>query len=162
MAAVDYFLKIDDVEGESHDHKYKGWIQIESFSWGASQKGAQSSGGGGGAGKVKIQDVHFVMKVNKASPKLMLACANGDHYKEATLICRKAGGKQADFYKLQFSDVLVSTYVTGGSGHGDLVPHDQVSLNFGKIEMEYREQKHDGTLGPAVKAGWNAKTNSAV
>ena len=33
--AVDYFLKIDGIEGESQDAKHKGEIEVESFGWGA-------------------------------------------------------------------------------------------------------------------------------
>jgi type VI secretion system secreted protein Hcp len=77
MAAVDYFLKIDGIDGESQDAKHKNEIDLESFSWGATQGGTMAFGGGGGAGKVQMQDFHFVMRVNKASPKLFLACANG-------------------------------------------------------------------------------------
>lgn len=162
MAAVDYYLKIEGIEGESQDHKHKGSIDIESWSWGASQSGAHGAGGGGGAGKVSMQDFHFVMKINKASPKLMLACASGEHFKKATLVCRKAGKEQQEFMKVTLSDLLVSSYQTGGSGHSDIVPTDQISLNYAKIECEYKEQKPDGTLGGAVKAGWDIKANKAV
>jgi len=77
MAAVDYFLKLDGIEGESHDSKHKNEIDVQSWSWGESQTGTHAGGGGGGAGKVSMQDFHFVMQNNKASPKLMLACASG-------------------------------------------------------------------------------------
>ena len=32
--AVDYFLKIDGIDGESQDDKHKDWIEVLSFSWG--------------------------------------------------------------------------------------------------------------------------------
>ena len=162
MAAVDYFLKIDGIDGESQDSKHKGEIDLESWSWGEHQTGTSSSGGGGGAGKVSMQDFHFVMKINKASPKLMLACANGEHIKKAVLTCRKAGKDQQEFMKITLSDLLVSSYQTGGSGHGDIVPTDQISLNYAKIEYEYKEQKPDGTLGGTVKAGWDVKANKSA
>jgi type VI secretion system secreted protein Hcp len=162
MAAVDYFLKIDGIEGESHDAKHKGEIHIASFSWGEKQEGAHAGGGGGGAGKVAVGDFHFTMSVNKSSPKLMLACACGEHIKEATLTCRKAGGKAEGFYKIKMSDLLVSSYQTSGSGHGDLIPHDQITLNFAKIEFEYKEQKADGSMGAATTAGWDVKANKNV
>jgi type VI secretion system secreted protein Hcp len=161
MAAVDYFLKLDGIEGESQDSKHKGEIDIESWSWGETQSGTHAGGGGGGAGKVVMQDFHFVMRVNKSSPKLLLACANGQHIKEATLLCRKAGKEQQEFLKIKFSDLLVSSYQTGGSS-GDVVPTEQISLNFAKIEYEYKEQKPDGSLGGAVKAGYNLKENKAI
>jgi type VI secretion system secreted protein Hcp len=162
MAAVDFFLKIEGIDGESTDHKHKGEIDLESWSWGESQGGTHAAGGGGGAGKVHMQDFHFVMKVNKASPKLMLACATGEHVKKAVLTCRKAGKEQQEYLKIEMTDVLVSSYQTGGSGHGGVVPTDQISINFAKIEWDYKEQKADGTLGGSVKAGYDVKSNKKV
>ena len=162
MAHVDYFLKIDGIDGESTDSKHKGEIELESWSWGATNAGSHGSGGGGGAGKVAMQDFHFVMKHNKASPKLMLACATGEHFKKVTLTVRKAGKDQQEYFKVTLSDVLVSSYQTGGSGHGDPVPSDQISLNFASIEFEYKEQKPDGGLGSPVKAGYNLKAMKPV
>ena len=161
MALFDSFLKIDGIEGESQDHKHKNEIDITSFSWGASNGGTFSTGGGGGAGKVNMQDFHFTMPINKASVKLMLACAGGDHIKSAILTCRKAGKDQQEFYKVTFHDLLVSSYQSGG-GHGETLPVDSISLNFAKVEKEYKEQKADGTLGGAIKAGWDMKLNKKV
>src|SRR5437867_3399257 len=157
MAAVDFFLKVDGIEGESGDHKHAKEIQLESWSWGETQSGSHSAGGGGGAGKVSMQDFHFVMKVNKASPKLMLACATGHHIKEAILTCRKAGKEQQEFLKVKFSDLLVSSYQTGGSGNADVIPLDQIAVNFAKIEFEYKEQKPDGTLSGPIQAWYDLK-----
>jgi len=162
MAVADYFLKIEGVDGESSDAKHKGEIDVESWSWGEAQTGAHSAGGGGGSGKVHMQDFHFVMKVNKASPKLMLACASGEHFKSATLTVRKAGKDQQEYLKIKLSDLLVSSYQTGGSAGSNVVPTDQISLNYSKIEFEYKEQKADGTLGAPVKAGWDVKSTKAV
>ena len=60
-----------------------------------------------------MQDFHFVMKSNKASPLLMLACATGKHIKKATLTCRKAGGEQQEFLEIKFTDLLVSSFQIG-------------------------------------------------
>jgi len=162
MAAVDYFLKLDGIDGESQDSKHKGEIELDSWSFGATQHGTSGTGGGGGAGKVALQDFHFVMRVNKATPKLFLACATGEHIKKAVLTCRKAGKEQQEYLKYTFSDFLVSSYQTGGSAHSDVVPMDQISLNFSKIQVEYKEQKADGSLGGGVNAGWDAKLNQKV
>lgn len=161
MAAVDYYLKIDGIEGESQDAKHQKEIDVESWSWGETQTGTHAAGGGGGAGKVQMQDFHFVMRVNKASPKLMLACATGEHIKETTLTCRKAGGDQQEYLTIKFSDLMVSSYQTGGSA-GDAVPIDQISLNFAKIEYEYKPQKPDGSLDSPVKTGYNLAERKKV
>ena len=162
MAAVDYFLKIEGIEGESADAKHKGEIDLDSWSWGESQGGTMAFGGGGGAGKVQMQDFHFTMKVNKATPKLVIACASGEHIKKATLTCRKAGKEQQEFLKYTFTDVLISSYQTGGASSGGVIPTDQISFNYGKMEVEYKEQKADGSLGGPIKSGWDLKANKKV
>src|SRR5262245_7118433 len=163
MAVVDYFLILEGIKGESQDSKMKalGAIDVESWSFGESQSGTHASAGGG-AGKVAMQDFHFVMKVSRASPELMLACAEGRHIKKAVLIARKAGGGQQQFLTVTMTDLLVSAYQTGGSGHSDIVPTDQISMNFAKIEFDYKEQKADGTLGGSNKAGWDVKASKKL
>jgi type VI secretion system secreted protein Hcp len=102
------------------------------------------------------------MKLNKASPKLFLACAQGEHIKTVWLTARRAGtDKTGDYFlKWSFADLLVSSYQTGASG-GEL-PLDQIAFNFAKIEVEYKEQKPDGSLAPAIKAGWDLKTSKKL
>lgn len=160
--AVDYFLKLKAIEGESKDSTHKNEIDLESFSWGETQTGSHSFGGGGGAGKVQMQDFHFVMKANKASPKLFLACATGEHIPQGVLTCRKAGGKQQDFLVVTMSDLLVSSYQTSGSSHGSEVPTDQVSLNFSKIEFKYLLQDEKGNVGNPVITGYDVKQNKKL
>jgi type VI secretion system secreted protein Hcp len=146
MAQVDYFLKIDGIEGESDDAAFAKQIQIESWSWGETNAGGFAHGSGGGAGKVSMQDLNVTMKVNKASPSLAQACATGQHIKSAELVARKAGDKPQVFLKVKLTDVLCSSYQTGGSGRGDVVPVDQVTLNFGAIEIDYGQQDAKGKV----------------
>lgn len=157
--AVDFFLKIDGIPGESHDAKHKDEIDVLSWSWGANQTGTMSYGGGGGAGKVNFQDFHFTQRMNKATPKLILACANGEHIKKAVMIARKAGKEQHEYMKIVFSDLMVANYSTGGGGDE---PIENCSLNFSKVEFEYKPQKADGTLDGPITAGWDLKKNVKV
>ena len=162
MAVVDYFLKIDGIEGEAQDKTHKNEIQLESWSFGATNAGTAGMGLGMGAGKVSMGDFHFVMRSNKASPKLFLACANGEHIKKAVLTCRKAGKDQQEYLKWTFTELLVSSYQTGGSAHSDVVPLDQISINFTEGQIDYKEQKADGTLGGAVTTKYNVKSQSSA
>ena len=166
MAAVDYFLKLDGIDGESTDDKHKNEIEIESFSWGVTQTGSHSAGGGGGAGKAVFQDFHFTAKLSKASPILMLSCATGEHIKKAVLTVRKAGSEQPEYFKVTLQDLLVSSYSLGGAGGGDtsadVVPTDQFSLNFAKVELDYTPQGGDGSGDGPVKAGYDLKLNKKI
>lgn len=161
--AVDMFLKLDGIDGESTDKGHKNEIEIESFSWGASNSGSAAHGGGGGAGKVSMQDFSFTTRVSRASPQLFLACASGEHIKSALLTVRKAGGQQQDFLKVTMSDLLVSSYKAEGSSGADAdVPMDEVSLNFAKIQVSYSAQRPDGSLEGAVTAGWDLQKNVKI
>ncbi len=151
--AVDYFLKIDNIPGESMDKTHKGEIEIESWSWGATQTGTASRGGGLGAGKVEMSDFSLVKNIDKASPSLMLACASGEHIKTACLVCRKAGKEQQEYLKVTFSDLMVSSYQTNGST-GSPLPVEQVSLNFSKVEISTRNRKLTGA--------WAARSRSST
>jgi type VI secretion system secreted protein Hcp len=176
MAVQDYFLKLDGMDGESQDKSHKNEIEIYSWSFGASNMGSAVKGGGMGQGKVRMHDVAFVKNVDAASPKLMLACAQGQHIKSAVLTCRKAGKEQQEYLKLTLSDVLVSSFHNGllysypGTGDQSPVPSESItpnydsatvaetfSLNFSKVEFEYKEQKADGTLGGAIKTHFDIK-----
>src|ERR687886_324578 len=90
--AVDMFLKIDSVKGESKDNKHPNEIDVLSWTWGLSNHGSAHVGGGAGAGKVNVQDVQVTKYVDSSSPKLLLACCSGNHYPNALLTVRKAGG----------------------------------------------------------------------
>lgn len=167
--SVDYFLKIDGIEGDSLDDKHKHEIELISYDWQEAQSGTFAQGGGGGAGKVHMEAFKFVMPTCKASPKLMLFCANGKHIESAVLTCRKAGGDQQEFYSIKMSDLIVSKFRTAShptegrqDGTADGRPTDEVCLSFGKIEFEYKPQKVDGSLDTPVKAGYNLTANKAI
>lgn len=163
MAQVDYFLKIDGIDGESEDSQFKKHIQLESWSWGESNSGTSSFGGGGGAGKVSMQDFHFVMMMNNASASLAQACANGTHIPHAELNCRKAGDTPQVFLKVKMTDILISSYQTGGSSHGEIIPTDQISMNFAKIELAYGKQDSKGKVASLdQKFGYDLKLNKKV
>ena len=158
MARVDYFIKFDGIKGDSTDAKHKDEIDIESWSWGETNV-VGTHGGGGGAGKVSMQDFHFVMRLNTASIGLMKACATGQHIKGATLSARKAGKEQQEYLVIKFDDLLISSYQTGASEGGDVVPTDQVSFNFAKIDVEYRPLKADGSLDVGIHFKYDIKAN---
>jgi type VI secretion system secreted protein Hcp len=161
MAVGDYFLKLEGIEGESADDKHKKEIDIQSFSWGASNSGTMAMGGGGGAGKVTFQDIHFTKNVDKSSPNLLKYCATGKHITKGTLTVRKAGDKQQEYYKVNLTDVMISSYQAGGHG-GDPAVTDSFSLNFAKIEFEYFPQNEKGGLEGRVAGGWDLKANKVV
>jgi type VI secretion system secreted protein Hcp len=162
VAAADIFLKLDDCPGESKDSSHPDEIQVLSWSWGLQQTGTFGSGGGGGSGKVSAQDFHLSKKLDKSSPNLFLFCCNGKHIAKGVLTVRKAGETPLEYGIYTFSDLIVTSYSTGGSDGADNTPTETVSLNFGKVEMSYNEQDAKGGGKGAVKKGWDIKANVKV
>src|SRR5688572_5327714 len=115
--AVDMFLKIGDIKGESLDHKDKESIDVLSWSWGMTQSATSHQGPGGGGGKVSIQDITVTKYIDAATPNLMKFCCNGKPFKDATLTVRKAGGKApVEYVVIKLADVIIAAVNTGGSG----------------------------------------------
>jgi len=163
MPAGDFFLEIDGIKGEATDATHKDKIQLQSFAWGCSNAGRFAENSGGGAGKAVFQDFSFTMAMNIASPDLFLSCATGKHIAKAQLICRKAGGKQEEFLKVEFKDILISSYQTGASSHGDPVPTESISFNFAIVKFEYAAQKSKGGgLDKPVIRGYDIKQQKPV
>src|SRR5574342_1218817 len=127
--AVDMFIKIGDIKGESVDSAHKDEIDVLAWSWGLSQSGTTHQGTGAGAGKVNVQDISFTKYIDKSSPVLMLYCCNGKHVPEATLTVRKAGENPLEYLIIKMTDLIISSCSTGGSGGEDRLT-ENVTLNF--------------------------------
>ncbi len=159
--AVDVFLKIDGIPGESTDDKHKEWIEILSYSHGVSQPagGSRSTGGAASGGRCDHQDFSITKSMDKASPPLNEHCCNGTHIKKVTLeLCRATGDKQK-YMEYALEDVIVSSVSIGGSAGGEL-PIESVTFNYGKVNWVYVETDHEtGKKVGEVKKWWDQITN---
>lgn len=156
--AVDMFIKIGDIKGESKDKSHKEEIDVLAWSWGISNSGSAHVGGGAGAGKANVQDVSFTKWTDSSTPKLLLACCNGKHYPEATLVVRKAGEKPVEYIKIKMTEVLITSISAGGSGGEDRLT-ENVTLNFAKVAYDYVPQDEKGAAGTAIPMSWDIAAN---
>jgi len=127
--AVDMFLKIDGIDGESVAIKYEKWVEALSFSWGIAD--AVKSGQPGKtpvARKTQVSDFSIVKYLDSASPKLFEMCCEGARIPELNFSLVRAGEKQSEFYTIKLSDVLISSVSPGGAAGG--VPMESVSFTF--------------------------------
>ena len=158
--AVDMFIKIGDLKGESKDHKHAGEIDVLAWSWGLSNSGDTHTGGGGGAGKVNVQDFSFTKYMDKSTPNLIQYSCSGKHFPSAELVVRKAGDTPLEYWKMTFTDVLITSLSTGGSGGEDRLT-ENVTLNFAKFEVKYQPQAKDGGPdGGEITTSWNIAENT--
>jgi len=156
--AMDMFIKIGDIKGESQDKTHTEEIDVLAWSWGMSNSGTTHQGGGGGAGKVNVQDVSFTKYVDSSSNALIMHACQGTHIPKATLVCRKAGGAAIEYITIDMEEVLVTSVSTGGSGGEDRLT-ENVTLNFAKFNYAYKPQKKDGTADAAKEASWDMAAN---
>jgi type VI secretion system secreted protein Hcp len=155
--AADIFAKIGDIKGESLDNKHKDEVEVLSYSWGVTNTGSIPGGGGGGAGRATFQDLSIVHKIDKASPKLLQACATGEHLKEATITFRKAGKGQHDFLIIKMNDVIITGVVQ--SAPSSEAGSETVSLEFAKVDWEFKPRKADGSLDAGIHFKFDIKAN---
>ena len=158
--AFDTYISIDTVDGEATQAKHEKWIEIYSFSWGASNPTTVGSGGTGiSAGKVSVSSFNVMKKTEASSAKLFASCCNGTHFADATVEMSKAtgeSGEQAVFLKYVFTDVMVESIQWSGSTGGDDTPTESVSLAFAKVAIEYSKQDTEtGGMSPVGNASWD-------
>jgi len=163
MAETDMFLKIDGIDGESQDSKFKDWIEVLSWNWSVHQ--ASTAGkhtGGGGHSKASFAELHISKPMDKASVKLFKACAKGEHIKKAKLVCRKAGGDPLEYYTIEMDDVLITNVAHSGHGGGASQISDTVALSFAKFKKIYKLQSKQGTADSNVDWGFSINEHKEV
>jgi type VI secretion system secreted protein Hcp len=156
--ALDTFAKIDGIKGESLDSKHKDEVEVLSWSWGVTQTGSFAYGGG--AGKADFQDFAFVHHIDKASPQLMKACATGVHIKDATITVRKAGKGKQEYLIIKMTDVIV-TGVAPSLESERAATSEGVTMQFAKVDLEYKPQKADGSLDTGIHFVYDIKASKA-
>ena len=141
-AAVDYFLKIDGIQGGSQITGETGAIDIESFQWGAvnpNNPNFQNDLNTASTGQITNQDITITKHMDKASPQLFLACANGQHIANIEIdgLANLGRGPQ-EFLKMTLTDVIISSYQLSGSNSE--LPMESISFNFAKIDQPQWDQ----------------------
>lgn len=159
--AIDCFLKLsNDIKGESQDSSHQEWIDILSWSWGMTQSGTTHMGKGGGGGKVNVQDIMITKYVDSATHDLIKRCCSGEHIASGQLVVRKAGGSTpVDYMKIDFQEVMITSYQTGGAKDGLDRVQESLTLNFRRFQVTYTEQEENGLPGPEAQAGWEVAEN---
>lgn len=158
--AVDMYLKVAGVEGESNTEGYEKWFQITSFSFGVSIQASYGAGKEGGAtGQPSISDLSITKIVDKSSPTLFKMCAAGDHFAKVELHVRKAS---LTYFKVELEPAIISSIQHGGSGGGDLL-YESISFNCQQIKTIYQGQADKGAKGGGeIIGGYNIVKKKAI
>lgn len=160
QAAVDMFLKLDGIDGESQDDAHQDWIVITSFSEGVSAPlAAGQTGAGGGTVRPTFSGLTVSKFVDRASPAIRQNLAKGAAIPNAHLVVRRAGTNKSEvFFEILMENVVLTSVSAGGTGGEDRLT-ENVTLNFSKILWRYTPFVN-GNPGTSVPLGWNIEKNA--
>lgn len=161
--AIDVYLQIEGIKGESADADFKGWIECVSANWGMSQpkSATASTGAGHSAERCEMTDISIIKVADVSSPQLMLSCASGRKIPRAKLNFMRAdgSGERILYFEVELTTVIV------GSVHPHIEPGnlltEHVSLKFGKVIWKYAQQKIGGGSCGNSQGGWDLMGNRA-
>jgi type VI secretion system secreted protein Hcp len=159
--AIDAYLQIDSIKGESQDDAHKGWIEVSHVSWSVNQPRASSvsTAGGHTNGRADLSEVSFSKLADLASPILFQTCAAGKTIPKAVFEFMRADGdgKPICYFKIELENVMISN-VNPNSGNGGTIT-EQVHFAYSKIKCSYTQQKIAGGAGGSTMGGWDAAAN---
>jgi type VI secretion system secreted protein Hcp len=160
--AIDMFLDLPEIPGESQKQDHEGQWDILSWSIGVVQQGSFDVGGkGGGSGKAEFQDVSIVKYVDKATPVILKSCGSGKHFDKATIYVRKAGENPMEYLKVELEHLIISSVQNSGAAAGDL-PMESLTMNCAKVTLYYTEQQEDGSKGAQTQGGFDIRVGAEV
>lgn len=164
LGIASYYLKMDEIEGESIQRGHEKEIEVASFGWGNSISAAGGDAGARGSGRVNFQDLQIVAAGSKAGPRLMLHCATGQHIKRAILTGRLgiSERQQLDYLKITLDNVTVTSYSSTASSGDGAASLDHATLQFGRVEVEYKVIKADGTVAETIKVAFDLGKNAGI
>lgn len=158
--AEDAFLRVETIPGESVDAVHPNEIEVLSYSLGVSNTVAFTSGGMQ-TGKATFKDFTVTKYLDKATPKLMLAAAAGQHLKQVVLTVRRSGSiKPFEYLKIILTDVIVTGVHDGGDRNSRAT--ETVSFTYARIVVDYFSQKPDGSADAAVHFGWDLASGTSI
>ena len=160
--AIECFLHIPGINGESMDTEFAGQIEVLAWNFGAMRPGPVHVGPAGGAGRVEVRDLAITKWLDRATPLLVQACCAGRRFADATLSCRRGGVSPVRYVRLKLDEVSITSISTGGSVEADRFT-EEISLNFGKFTITYTPQRPDGSADADVgPLGWDIQANIAI
>jgi len=155
--AVDYFLKLDGIQGESVDKNFTNQIQVLSWGWGASQVSSVAANGGSGAGKVNVSDFSVATYFDKATPKFFKNICAGTHVKTGTMSAVKAGANGKPYLKVEFGELFVTGIQMSAQNE---IPTVNLSFSYNDITIDYSAQDEKGNVVSTGAVSYSVKENA--
>ena len=162
--AIDVYLQIDGIKGESNDSTHKDWIECRSVAWEVLQpkSATASTSGGHTAERTEHRDIVLSKLTDLASPVLLQNCSSGKTLPKAKLEFRRADGQgeRIKYFEIELENVLIGS-VSPAVNEGDILG-ETVSLKYSKVKWKYTQQKVGGGSGGNTSGGWDLASNKVA
>lgn len=160
--AIDVYLQIDGIKGESMDDKHKDWIEVSGVHWGVHQprSATASTGGGHTSERANLTDISLTKVADMSTPILLQTCAAGKTIPKAKLEFFRADGDgtRVKYFEVEMENVLIGM-VKPHLGGADSYLSETFNLKYSKIKWRYTRQKVSGGIGGNTAGGWDLATN---
>jgi type VI secretion system secreted protein Hcp len=162
--AIDVYLYIEGIKGESADDRHKDWIECKSVNWGVEQpkSATASTGGGHTAERCEHRDIVISKLPDLSSPILLQTCSAGKTIPKAKFEFMRADaqGERVKYFEIEIDNVLIGQ-VTPSVEEGDILA-EQVGFKFSKVRWKYTQQRISGGAGGITSGGWDLSSNRVV
>jgi len=162
--AIDTYLQIEGIKGESADDKHKDWIEVLSVNMGVLQPRSSTSSTAGGHTAERCE--HRTLSISKladlSSPLLMQHCSMGKTIPKAKLEFMRADGDgmRIKYYEVELENVLIAS--VDQAVHEGMILHDKIGLRFSKVKWTYTRQNIGGGASGSTSGSWNLAANKVA
>ena len=157
--ASDMFLKLSGIKGESARRPAQRRDRSARTQLGRQQPGHDGSRGRRWRRQGDLSDFQISKRVDRASPTLLKMCATQARIEEGMLAVRKAGRGAQDYMIITMKEVIITSVSLAGTQGDSADLTEAVTLQFAKVETEYKPQKPDGSLDAAIAFKYDIRAN---
>lgn len=162
--ALDAYMQIEGIKGESTDSGHKDWIEVSNVAWSVFQPRADaiSTAGGLTTGRAELSNLCFKKLADLSSPVLQQHCAMGKTIPRAKFEFMRADGegKPICYYTVEIENVMIAG-MNPCSGDAGIIT-EQVFLAYSKMKWKYTKQGIRGGTEGNASGGWDCASNKCA
>jgi type VI secretion system Hcp family effector len=157
--AVDIFVKLEGIPGESRDSRFKDCIEAEGLTWGSFMSMIDNrSNGWQVSGRGTVEPVVLIRRTDKATPKLFEYNMTARPIPEVTITFNRATGDKQKFLEIRLKNAVVSRINFDAGTNG--LPSERVELAASEYAVTYTEtDQKTGLPKGEVMFQWSMSAN---